>query len=178
MKRFLCALAVLVFGAAPALADPKSDLMAAMAQFSKATTYHMSVAGRGRAMEADFALPSKLHMTSGQFEMIKIDSTTWVKMGGKWQQFTMPGMDQLTGSINGAIAMAHPSDDIEVTDLGLKAPITGGPPLHAYSVTNKAGKSPATLFLDGGLLVEIDNTDGTSVRFSKFGTPVDISPPM
>jgi len=65
-----------------------------------------------------------------------------------------------------------------VTDLGMKTPLSGGPPLHAYSMTNKAGKSPATMFVDGGVLKEIDNTDGSSVIISKIGAPVDISPPM
>lgn len=177
MKHVLATLALLAFAAAPALADPKSDVMAAMVQFSKATSYHMSVAGKGRTMEADFVMPGKMHMTSAQFEAIKIDTTMWVKMGGKWQQFNMPGMDQMMGSVNASIAAAHPNDKTVVTDLGMKSPIGGGPPLHAYSVSSEAGKSPSTLFVDGGRLVEIDSADGTSARFSKFNDPVDISPP-
>ena len=64
-----------------------------------------------------------------------------------------------------------------VTDLGMKSP--DGVPLHAYMVRNKAGKSPATIYLDRrGTLVRIDNTDGTSVKFSKFNAHIDIQPPM
>ena len=178
MKRLLCALALVAFSAAPALADPKSDVMAAMMQFAKATTYHMSISGHGQTMDADIQPPSKMHMMSTQFEMIKIDATTWMKVGGKWQKFTMPGMDQMMGSVNGAIATAHASpDDVTVTDLGMKKAAGGGDPLHAYSVTNKAGKSPATIFLDGSRLVEVDSPDGSAVRFSKFNVPVDIEPP-
>ena len=179
MKRVICALALVVFAAAPALADPKSDLMAAMVGMSKATSYHMSISGRGRSMEADMALPGKMHMVSAQFEMIKIDSTMWMKMGGKWQQLSMPGMaESMTGAVTQAIAMAHGSpDDMTVTDLGMKAPLSGGPPMHAYSVTNKAGKSPATIFVENGVLGEIDNTDGTSVKFTRYNQPVDIQPP-
>jgi hypothetical protein len=44
-------------------------------------------------------------------------------------------------------------------------------------MTNKAGKSPATVFLDGGIVREIDSNDGTSMVISKIGVPVDISPP-
>jgi hypothetical protein len=126
------------------------------------------------------ALPSKMHMTSAQFEMIKIDATTWIKIGGQWRQFAMPGMDQMTGPLTGAIAATHYDnpDDLVVSDLGMKSPASGGAPLHAYSVTNKAGKSPATIFLDGGRVVEVDNTDGTCVQFSKFNVPVDIEPPI
>lgn len=178
MKRFLATLALLAFAAAPALADPKSDLMAAMVTFGKFTSYHMSVAAKGRTMEADFVVPGKMHMTSAQFEVITIDKTTWVKMGGKWQQFAFPGMDQVMGNVKSSIAAAHPNDQTTVTDLGMKVPASGGPPLHAYSVSNEAGKSPATVFIDGsGRFVEVDNTDGTTVRFSKFNDPADISPP-
>jgi hypothetical protein len=59
----------------------------------------------------------------------------------------------------------------------MKTPLSGGPPLHAYTMTNKAGKSPATVFLDGGTLKEVDNTDGSTAIFSKIGVPVDIEPP-
>ena len=65
-----------------------------------------------------------------------------------------------------------------VTDLGMKSPAAGGRPLHAYTVINNAGKIPSTLFLDGGRLSEVDNADGSSVKFSKFDAPVDIEPPM
>jgi hypothetical protein len=178
MKHVLATLALLAFAAAPALADPKSDLMMVMMQFGKATSYHMSVAGKGQTMEADIVTPGKMHMTSAQFEMIRIGTTTWLKMGGKWQQLNVPGMDQMMGSVNSTIANTHPTDQWVVTDLGMKVPTSGGPPLHAYTVTNEAGKSPATMFVDGGRLVEIDNTDGMTVRFSKFNDPIDISPPM
>lgn len=180
MKRLLCALALVVFAAAPASADPKSDLMAAMIGFAKATTFHMEVSAKRGTLEADMALPGKMHVSSAQFEMIKIDTTTWIKVGGQWRQFAMPGMEQMTGALTNAIAAAHYEnpDDLVVTDLGMKTPAAGGSPLHAYSVTNKAGKSPATIFLDGGRLVEIDSADGNSVKFSKFDVPVDIQPPM
>ena len=97
MKRLLCALALVVFAATPALADPKSDLLAAMGHFAKATTFHMSVTGRGRTMNGDFALPTKMHIISPQFEMIKIDTTTWVKLKGTWQKFALPGTDHMLG---------------------------------------------------------------------------------
>ena len=179
MKRLLCALALVAFGAAPALADPKSDLMASMIGLGKASSYHVSVISKRGSIEGDIALPSKMHITSPQFEMIKIDQTTWVKIGGQWRQFALPGMEQITAGITGAIETARgKQDDLVVTDLGMKVPAGGGGPMHAYSMTNKAGKSPATAFVDGGTLTEIDNADGTAMKFSKFNVPVDISPPM
>jgi hypothetical protein len=179
MKRFLCTLALFAFAAAPALADPKSDIMAAMINLQKAGTYHITFNGKNnQVMNADFALPAKMHMYSPQMEMIKIDQTVWIKAGGQWRQMNIPGMEQLTGNFTGAIEMARgQANDLVVTDLGMKTPVSGGAPLHAYTMTNKAGKSPATVFLDGGVLKEVDNTDGSSVVFSKIGAPVDISPP-
>jgi hypothetical protein len=178
MKRLLFALALVGLGASPALADPKSDVMAAMMGFAKATTYHVSVISKLGSIQGDMALPSKMHFSMPQFEMIKIDATTWVKVGGQWRQFQMPGMEQVTAGITGAVETARgKADDMVVTDLGMKTPAAGGGPLHAYSITNKAGKSPSTVFLDGGTLTEVDAADGTAVKFSKFNVPVDISPP-
>ena len=179
MKRLLCALALVAFGASPALADPKSDVMAAIVGFAKASSYHVSVIAKRGGIEGDMALPSKMHIISPQFEMIKIDATTWMKIGGQWRQLNMPGMEQMMGGMSGLIDTARgKADDMVVTDLGMKVPSGGGGPLHAYSVTNKAGKSPSTIFLDGGTLTEIDGSDGTALKFSKFNVPVDISPPM
>jgi hypothetical protein len=179
MKRFLCALALFAFAAAPALADPKSDLMGAMIGLQKAGTYHITFSGKNnQTMNGDFALPAKMHIYSPQMEMIKIDQTVWIKVGGQWRQMNIPGVEQMTANVTGAVEMAKSQpDDLVVTDLGMKTPLSGGPPLHAYSMTNKAGKSPATVFIDGGVLKEVDNTDGSSVVFSKIGVPVDISPP-
>jgi hypothetical protein len=179
MKRLLCALTLFAFGAAPALADPKSDLMAAMINLQKAGTYHISFMGKDKQkMDGDFAMPSKMHMYSPQMEMIKIDNTVWMKIGGQWRQMNIPGVEAMTASVTGAMSMAHgQADDFVVTDLGMKAPLSGGPALHAYTMTNKAGKSPATAFVDGTVLKEIDNADGGTVTFSKIGVPVDISPP-
>jgi hypothetical protein len=180
MKRLLCALAVFAFAAAPALADPKSDVLAAMANLQKAGTYHIAFNGKNnQTMNADFALPAKMHVVSPQMEMIKIDQTVWIKVGGQWRQMNIPGVEQMTGNVTAAIDMAKgQTEDLIVTDLGMKTPLSGGSPLHAYTMTNKAGQSPATVFLDGRTLKEVDNTDGSSVIFSKIGVPVDISPPM
>jgi hypothetical protein len=179
MKRLLCAFVLVAFAAAPALADPKSDVLAAFLQFGKATSYHIDVAAKRGSVEADMAPPGKMHIISPQFEMIKIDTMTYMKIGGQWRQMSMPGMEAMTGAVTSTMSMTKGDpDDFTVTDLGMKSPNSGGSPLHAYAVTNKAGKSPATIFIDGGKVVEIDNTDGTSVKISKYNVPVDIQPPM
>jgi hypothetical protein len=178
MRRLLCALALVAFAAAPALADPKSDIMSAMITFGRATSYHMDITAKGHTMAGDIAPPNKMHMSSAEFEMIKIDSTIWIKIGGSWRKMNFPGADQMTAAYTSALETAKSApDDLIVTDLGMKVPASGGAPLHAYTVTNKAGKSPSTMFLDGSTFVEADTTDGSSIRFSKFNVPVDISPP-
>jgi hypothetical protein len=179
IKRSLCALGLVVFAAAPALADPKSDVMAAFLQFGKATSYHMDVAAKRGSLEVDMVPPGKMHVISPQFEMIKIDATTYMKIGGQWRSMSIPGMEAMTGAVMSSMAMTKGEpDDFSVTDLGMKAPSSGGSPLHAYSVTNKTGKTPATIFIDGGKVVEIDSTDGSSVKISKYNVPVDIQAPM
>jgi hypothetical protein len=178
-KRLLCALALVAFAATPALADPKSDVLAAFLEFGKATSYHIDVTAKRGSVEADVAPPGKMHVVSPQFEMIKIDATTYMKIGGQWRQMSIPGMEAMTGAVTSTLAMTKSNpDDFTVTDLGMKSPSSGGSPLHAYAVSNKTGASPATIFIDGGKVVEIDSTDGTSVKISKYNVPVDIQPPM
>ena len=177
IRRFLCGVALVAFAAAPALADPKSDLMA---QFGKASSYHITALAQGRTMEADMALPGKMHVYSGPMEMIKIDQTMWVKAGSNWQKLNlsaMPGSEQMMGAFNNAIATAHSApDDLVVTDLGMKSP--EGAPLHAYTITNKAGKSPSTVYLDGGGALErVESIDGTVVKFSRNNAIDPIVPP-
>jgi hypothetical protein len=179
IKRSLCALALVAFAAAPAMADPKSDVMAAFLQFGKATSYHIDIAAKRGSIEADMVLPGRMHIVSPQFEMIKIDTTTYMKIGGQWRSMSMPGMEAMTGAVTSRMAMTKGTpEDFTVTDLGMKSPDSGGSPLHAYSVANKAGNSPSTIFLDGGKVVEIDGDGGTSVKISKYNVPVDIQPPM
>ena len=178
MKRLLAGAALFALITAPALADPKGDVTAAMIGLAKATSYHITISNhKGPAMEADMQAPGKMHMISPQFEFIKIGTTTWVKMNGAWQKFSLPGTNQMTGGVTNVLNMAHRPDRLTVTDLGPKTPATGGWALHAYSIVNEAGKSPSTVFIDGGRLVEVDNIDGSSVKFSKFNVPVDIEPP-
>jgi hypothetical protein len=180
MKRLLCALALVAFTAAPALADPKSDLVSAMMQFQKASSFHIAATGYGKTIDMDMALPGKMHATMGGMEAIKIDNTTWVKMGGQWRQFAIPGLDMMTGFVTHAVDVASgkaDSNDMLVTDLGTKSP--DGSPLHAYQVTSKSGKDATTLYLDNtGKLVRVDAPDNAIVRFSKFNAIDPIVPPM
>lgn len=176
MKRLLGVLALVVFAASPALADPKSDMYAAMQKFGALKSYAVNATSPRGAVEIDMVVPNKQHLLAGPMEMIRIDGDTWVKMNGKWQKFAMPGIEQMTAGVNNAIkaTKANP-DDLTVTDLGMKSP--DGVPLHAYQVLVKNGGGPQTIYLDGsGMLVRIDSAQGP-VTFSKFNA-IDIEPPM
>jgi len=177
MKRLLCLISLLAFTAGAALADATSDVRTAMLAFAKLTSYHMSIESHGRSIEVDTIPPSKVHVVMTPFEMIKIDQTTWMKTNGTWQKLTMPGMDRVGMMYQGAVdSVAHPPSDLVVTDLGPKT--VDGAPLHAYKITNKAGESPSTVYLDAsGTFVRVESADGGVVRFSKFNARLTIAPP-
>jgi outer membrane lipoprotein-sorting protein len=180
MKRLLCALALVVFSAAPALADPKSDVTGAMVTLGTAKSYHVMVNSHGQTGDIDMVKPDKMHVVFGPMEMIKIANASYMKMNGSWQKFSMPGVsERLTGMYEGVLknATSH-VDDLIVTDLGNK--VVDGVPLHAYTLKNKDSTvAPSTVYLDGkGMPVRMDTSDGTVVHFSKINDPITIDAPM
>jgi hypothetical protein len=178
MKRLLLALTLVLALAAPALADPVADVRGAMLALSRATSFHISAtATSGQDVEADFLPPAKAHFVAGPVEIVTIAGTTWVKLAGSWRQFAIPGMDHVTGFVQGTIdTMRNPPDDMTVTDLGPKS--VDGATLHAYAVASKSGGYADTVYLDrGGLLARIDTPSAGVVRFSKYNQPLTIDPP-
>jgi hypothetical protein len=177
MNRLLLALTLTLTTVTPALADPASEVKNAMIAFANAKSFHVSADAAGRNVEADIVPPAKAHFVAGPFEMITISGTTWVKAGGSWNQFTIPGMDRITVFVNGAIdTVRNPPADMVVTDLGTRS--IDGASLHGYTITNKAGTSPSTIYLNGsGLPVRVESSGGSVVRFSKFNAPLEIDPP-
>jgi hypothetical protein len=177
MKRLLLALALALAAYAPALADPASDVRGAMLALAKATSFHISATAGGQDVEADFLPPAKAHFVAGPVEVITVAGTTWVKLGGSWRQFTVPGMDRITGFVQGTIdTLRNPPDDLVVNDLGMKS--VDGTTLHAYTVASKSGGYTNTVYLDrSGLLARIDAPNASVVRFSKFNAPLTIDPP-
>ena len=177
MNRLLLALALTLTAAAPALADPTADVKNAMISFANAKSFHVSADDAGKNVEADIVPPAKAHFVAGPFELITISGTTWVKAGGSWHQFAIPGIDRITVFVTGAIdTVRNPPADMVVTDLGTKS--IDGATLHGYTIANKAGASPRTIYLDGsGNLARVESSSGGVVRFSKFNAPLDISPP-
>jgi hypothetical protein len=177
MKRLLCALALVVATAAPAFATPLADVDAAMLALGHAKTFHLTFTSHGQSGDVDIVQPGKAHFTFGPFEVIKIDSVTYVKMGGGWKQFTLPGMGRITDLYEGAIRTAsHPSDNMTVVDLGPKT--VDGVALHAYTFKHKDQTVPTTLYIDGkGLPALVETDDGSLIRFSNIDGPITIDAP-
>jgi hypothetical protein len=177
MKRLLLAFALALTALAPALADPGSDVRGAMMALARATSFHISADAGGQQVEADFVPPEKAHFVAGPVEVITISGTTWMKFGGSWRQFSIPGMDRLTGFVTGTIdTLRDPPEDMTVTDLGMKP--ADGVPLHAYAVASKSGGYADTVYLDrSGTIARIDIPNSGSVRFSRYNAPVTIDPP-
>jgi outer membrane lipoprotein-sorting protein len=180
MKRLLCALALVAFSVAPALADPKSDVTGAMVTLESAKSYHVTVNSHGQTGDIDMVKPDKMHVVFGPMEMIKIANTSYMKMNGSWQRFAIPGVsERLTGMYEGVLknATSH-VDDLIVTDLGNK--VVDGVPLHGYTLKNKDSTvAPSTVYLDGkGMPVRMDTNENTVVHFSKINEPIAIDAPM
>lgn len=179
MKRLLLVLALVAATRFPVLADSTTDLKNAMLNLAKATSYHVTATVKGHEVDADMMPPAKIHVTASGMEMIKIDSEMYLKMGGSWRKFAIPGMDQMTQMFTGQLESAkHPATDMIVTDLGPK--IVDGVPLHGYSVRSKSDAHAAsTMYIDGaGNIVRIEAPDGGVITISKFNAPMTIDAPV
>jgi hypothetical protein len=181
VNRFLAIVALVALTAAPALADPTSDLKNAMIALASAKSYHLSLTtAGGHTAEGDVVNPGRVHLIAGPMDVIVIDKTTYVKIQGAWHQFAMPGMDRMMGPVAMVQNFAKSHDDMIVTDLGPKT--VDGTLLHAYSVKNAGSAKNAVIYLDAaGLPARIENTDSEGlnvVKFSNFNGPISIDPPV
>jgi len=179
-----CTLFALSTGAV--LADPlPPQLATAFANLAGANSYHMSVNARGQQIDIDMVKPGKMHITmSGgkmAMEMIKIDSDTYMKMGGSWRKFTFPGMDEMIKSyVNVRSLAADRPADATFTDLGMSA--IDGVPMHEYEVVSSPTSDPADIYVgaDGfihDMTVKGKNGPATIV-FSAYNAPVTIAAPI
>ena len=179
MKRMLCALALIAFSAAPALASPQSDVQGAMMTLGSAKSYHINFSSHGKTGDIDIVKPDKMHMIVSPMEMIKIGNASYMKLGGSWRKFEIPGVsEQITGMYEGAIrnATSH-ADQLIVVDLGNK--VVDGIPMHAYSLKNKETNEPSTVYLDSkGEPVRMETVHSTVIKFSKFNEPIAIDAPL
>jgi hypothetical protein len=171
--------ALLMLTAAPTSASPTDDVRNAMLKFVGLNSYEMSFGSGSRTGTMDFIRPDSTHMTMGGMEMIHLGSTTYMKMGGKWQKYTTTrresGPTQIADRIN---KMVREANGVTATDLGMKS--VGGEMLHAYKMRPKNGSGGIVYIGGDGLPHRFQGDDSPKdmVTISKFNAVPPIRPPM
>jgi hypothetical protein len=148
-----------------------------MLALGHAKAFHITVTSHGQTGDADIMPPARVHLTFGPVEAIMIDDPSYVKMGGSWHQFTLPGMSRINGLYEHALDKAsHPTTNMTVIDLGMK--VAGGESLHAYTFKHNDENVATTLYIDAkGLPARIETAEGTVILISDINGPISIVPP-
>jgi len=180
MRRLLAFFALFALSTGLAAADTlPPQLVAAFETFGNAKSYHMSVSDHGKQVEMDFVKPDRFHMTmsGGQMEIIKISDDTYMKMGGSWRKFSVPGMDKMMQSTTQFSAYSAHREDIKVTDLGTAT--VDGTPTHEYGIANSKTPDDVT-----DVYIASDNTvrkmttkSGGVILITNYNGAISIDPP-
>jgi hypothetical protein len=171
-----------VLSAAPAPADPTSD-MAAMGQaFAAVKSFHADITAQGRTMSMDVIQPDKMHMTmNGKMQMIKIGGDMWMNMGGQWQHMPIAAgsmMQRPFDMARNAGMQEKGANNYTITDQG--PALLDGTPTRKYHIVNKTDGSVVDMWLSKNLPVQIQVPDksGTStIKYSEYNSVPDITPP-
>ncbi|HEY0614161.1 MAG TPA: hypothetical protein VGC96_05955 [Candidatus Elarobacter sp.] len=171
----LCALVTLA--AAPASANATDDVRAAMLRFAGLSSYEMTFGSGGRTAVADFVNPNSMHMSSEGMELIHIGTTTYMKMGGKWQKLPSSRGEVPMGMAERVRKMATEAKGVSATDLGMKS--VGGESLHAYKMTQSDGTTGICYIGRDGLPHRLQGkTADETVVISKFNSVPPIRAPI
>jgi hypothetical protein len=121
--------------------------------------------------------PGKLHGTSPQgYEFIRIGSTTWVKMGGAWQSYSLGSMGATQMALaRGSKLQKGILTECTVTDDGM-SPVNGVP-ARKYHVTCSSGGSATDVWVANGLPLKMVDGD-TTLIWSNYNSVSDIKPPV
>jgi hypothetical protein len=169
--------ALLMLTAVPVSASPTDDVRNAMLKFVGLNSYEMSFGSGARAGTLDFVRPDSMHMTMGGMEMVHVGSTTYMKMGGKWQKFTSSrresGPTEMADRIN---KMMREANGLTATDLGMKS--IGGETLHAYKMRQKDGTTGIVYVGHDGLPHRLQGNNAEMITISRFNAVPPIRPPM
>ena len=169
--------ALFTLAAVPANADATGDVRAAMLRLAGQSSYEMAIGTGSRSATIDYVKPHSMHMRTTGTEMVFIDSTMYVKMGGTWRK--LPGHQGVgPGEMAAKVReMTTGANALTATDLGMKT--VDGESLHAYRMKQSNGTESTVYIARDGLCHRIDGSGKNStVRFSKFNAIPPIHAPM
>ena len=131
-------------------------------------------------MTMEMVMPDRMHMTSQQFEMILIGSTSYVKIGPTWQKMNLPQ----TIDVNQFSPKTYQTALQGLPDIKILGPdMVDGVPTIVYQFgAAGAGASPATttkvwVGVTDGFPHKIESGTAT-ITFSDFNTPITINAPI
>lgn len=169
--------ALTILAAAPANANPTDDVRSAMLRFAGLSSYEMSFGSGAKSGTVDFVKPNSMRMSARGMEMINVGSTTYMRMGGKWQKFPSAKGSGPLDMADRVRAMARETNGVSATDLGMKS--VGGETLHAYKMTQKDGTTGVIYIGRDGLPHRMQGKDADqSITISKFNQIAPIRAPI
>lgn len=178
-------LALTTLAAVPADASPTDDVRAGMMRFAELSSYRMTFGTGARTGTMDIVKPDNMHMQAQGMEMIRVNKTMYMKMGGTGRQSWMKIPDT-KGSGPTDIAdrvrdMAKRANGISATDLGMKT--VDGESLHAYRMKQSDGTQSTVYIARDGYVHRIEGKDNghgreNTIKFSMFNQIAPIRAPM
>ena len=169
--------AFVTLAAAPANANATDDVRSAFLKFAALRSYEMTFGSGARTATADFVQPDSMHMSAHGMEMIHIGTTTYMKMGGKWQKLPSSRGETPMGMAERVRKLATEANGVNATDLGMKS--IGGETLHAYKMTQKDGTTGFCYIGRDGLPHRLrGKTADETVVISKFNAVPPIHAPI
>lgn len=173
-------LALAAATAAPVAASPNDDVMHAAEKFAAAKTFHATMTAGTRISEADYVAPDRWHMTMPSAESVLIGSTMYVKAGGSWMRFPMPGIQAMTDQIRGPAQIRERAASLKIDDQGVDA----DGHKYAYDATGNGYTAHVVMWIgltDGlphKMIVTPQGKGGpVTVLYSRYNEPITIAVP-
>jgi hypothetical protein len=170
-----------VLTAAPATADPTSDLASMGQAFAGVHSFHADIVSPKATISMDVIQPDKFHMTmNGKMQMIKIAGDMWVNMGGTWQHLPMAGaaVQRPLDMARNAGMQEKSAGDYTITDEG--PAMLNGMLTHKYHMVSKSSGQVVDMWTAKSLPVQVQvpESDGTTtIKYSEYNSVPDITPP-
>ena len=186
MRLLLAPLLLVIAGllAAPAAADPTSDLAQMEKAFASVKSWHADMKmPQGKSISIDMIMPDKIHETMfNGMQMIMIGSDAWMNPSGRWMKLpmVMAPMRAMIDSARSASLNGEAIKDYTITDLGLA--VVDGVPTHHYRVVSNRTKAPVEIWVGTNHLpaqIQVSSAQGPmTIVYSKYNEVAGITPPM